>query len=393
MKKCGAKPIVDTYVQLAHALNTLQSREKHGSTPKATNILEIIDRLTSSDLQEWQQHKGIGVLLTVLKSSVLHHIDNPNTLVKLIEASKLVWEKSSPMGTLSKMSEEEKEKALTHYIFILSFSELESDWVHGYELVPLLLKKPSNEGRLAALRIAQKANNPDWAKEYWKLFGTVPFDWKASQLMLYILRNSSKHYFLASKILDEIITNYPSSSENKLPSKLYMMAIQSCFQMGRISEARSIFNKSKKDERIQFILSIRKALLDVYLRATEIRTDIHPDEIYLVIRELQVPTMLNKENDSLKEKLEFLHGVQKLVKWRLNTEPITKEIKEIVKEDLDFYKRWEDILRGKESLKRSENEMTTNELTRRIGERQEEKLFERRGSMTKRLSTGKRDKI
>src|SRR5437762_2702251 len=117
MKKCGAKPIIDTYVQMAHGLNTLHTRQKNSTPPRARYILELIERLTASNLPNWNQHKGIGVLLQVLKSSALRAKEDESsieTLLQLIDAANVVWKNSWPMNPDAAASE--KQFALSHYI-------------------------------------------------------------------------------------------------------------------------------------------------------------------------------------------------------------------------------------------------------------------------------------
>src|SRR5947207_4208652 len=110
MKKCGVKTSNNKYVQMAHGLITLNTRQKKSTPPRARYILELIERLTASNLPNWNQHKGIGVLLQVLKSSALRAKEDESsieTLLQLIEASIVVWNNSWPINPEAAASEQQ----------------------------------------------------------------------------------------------------------------------------------------------------------------------------------------------------------------------------------------------------------------------------------------------
>src|SRR4030095_12111208 len=105
MKKCGAPPNVDTYVQLAHSLNTLNLNQKNGTIPNVRHSLEIFERLQNNNLADWHLHGGIGIFLKTLHESAkgiktvpeIYH-KGDLLLLELLDSAKVVWKKASPIG-------------------------------------------------------------------------------------------------------------------------------------------------------------------------------------------------------------------------------------------------------------------------------------------------------
>src|SRR5579871_1197337 len=124
MKKCGVKPILDTYVQLAHGVATLQRIQSNSSPPKPRYILEIIRNM--DELDDWTSHKNIGILLTVLKTTAIN--STGTALLQIIDAARKVWEKTNPERFRSPRPEQELMRDLYHYLLILSMSPNHKDW-------------------------------------------------------------------------------------------------------------------------------------------------------------------------------------------------------------------------------------------------------------------------
>jgi hypothetical protein len=345
MKKCGAKPIVDTYVQLAHGLNSLYSRQRSGTPPKAQHTLDIIDRLNAHNLPNWSLHKGIGVLLQILKTTTVQVKPNdPETLIKLIEASKTVWEKSDPMGNMSKLTKIEKGMALTHFLFILSLSPNPGDWELAATLLPFLLQYPSAESRLTALRIARCKLDVALAKQYWDEFACLPFDARAAREYLIVLSSSTNDAETALAILDQIIKDSPG--QNVHP-KIYSLALSSCLSSANVQVALKIFERVQRDPVAQQDIRICQYFLETFLRATQrqyLREKHPPDFFYSIIRKLDAPSVLKRQDIPAKERIMFIHKIRRLIDWRMKQPSKEKGLRAVLIGDHRFYKRWQEII-------------------------------------------------
>jgi hypothetical protein len=345
MKKCGANPIVDTYVQLAHALNSLYSRRKAGTPPNAQHTLDIIDRLNASNLPNWFLHKGIGILLQILKTTAMQvKSNNPDTLLKLIEASKLVWGKSDPTGPLSKLAENEKEMALTHYLFILSLSPNPGDWELAVTLLPSLLKFPSTESRLTALRIARSKLDVALAKQYWDQFANLPFDSRAAREYLIILSSSTNDAETALVILDQVIEN---SADRSVHPKIYTLALSSCLPSANVEVALQISERLQQNPLAQQDFRICQYFLEIFLRAAQrryLREKYPPDFFYSIIRKLDAPHILKRQDVPAKDRIMFIHKIRKLIDWRMKQPIKEKGLRSVLTGDHRFYKRWQEII-------------------------------------------------
>lgn len=345
MKKCGAKPIVDTYVQLAHALNSLYSRQKTDTPPKAQHTLDIIDRLNKSNLPNWSLHKGIGVLLQILKTTTMQAAQNDQeALPKLIETSKLVWEKCDPMESGSKLAENEKEMALTHYLFILSLSQNPGDWELAITLLPFLLRYPSAESRLTALRIARCKRDVALAKQYWEQFANLPFDPRATREYLVILSSATNDAEAALVVLDQIIENSPNRDVHP---KIYSLALSSCLSSANVQVALQILGRLQQNPVAQKDFRICQFVLEIFLRATQrryLREKYPHDFFYSIIRKLDAPSILKREDIPAKDRIMFVHKIRKLIDWRMKQPSKEKGLRAILIGDLRFYKRWQEII-------------------------------------------------
>src|SRR5271155_3268832 len=155
MKKSGAIPNVNTYVELAHALNTLYTKQRGSTPPKPRRILSLIERLEAQNLPNWNQHKGFGVFFNVLHTaSISARESDPQHLSKLIEVAKMVWERADPLGPDSRLPEEEKRHAIVHFLNTLGLSPNREDVVKAADMLPQLSEFPDIHSRRCALRLA-----------------------------------------------------------------------------------------------------------------------------------------------------------------------------------------------------------------------------------------------
>ena len=357
MKKCGAKPIIDTYIQMAHSLNTLHSRQKSSTPPRARYILELIERLTTSNLPNWNQHKGIGVLLQVLKVSALHakaDTTSTETLQQLIDAAKLVWKNCWPMRPDATTSE--KQFALTHYLFILSLSPSEEDWIQASQVLPSILEYPSTESRLAALRVAQVSNNVPVAKEYWKHFANIPFDVRAAREYLIVLSRSPRNEEDALAVLDQYIDNVP---QDQVPARIFYLALRSCYNSTNVGIARKIYDRVIENPNVRLDFRIHQLLMDIHLRGTQlehqVRKESAPDWFYSIIRKMNVPDLLKLENIREEDRLEFIKKIQRFIEWR-SKQPTNVTMRAMLLGDTKFFHRWHGIIRNQSRKKETSGE-------------------------------------
>src|ERR1700736_1317486 len=114
MKKCGAKPILDTYVQLAFGVATMQSSQPNNVCQR--QILNIMERL--EPIKNWFEHKNIGIIMTILKNAAVRTEETAFA----VAAANILWTNSNPFSHETKMTDNEVEKYLTHYLLIMEIS-------------------------------------------------------------------------------------------------------------------------------------------------------------------------------------------------------------------------------------------------------------------------------
>lgn len=348
MKKCGATPNVDTYVQLAHALAKLQMIQKNSQPPSARHILHIVGWLKGHKNLDWAAHKGVGILLYVIKNCVLSSIRgeiqlSEDTQTKLLHAAKTVWQKSSPLKPASRMIPEDKLLAVQNYIRVMSISTEIQDLQELKALLPYLLTAPSKKGLLLALRVAQALNDPDLAVEYWKKFQNLPFNLRAAETCLIILSESA-HARDALQILDQCIA---ASEAHYIQPKIYALALFACLRLPSLDIAKQIYQRALKNPNARPDIGIHGSLLEAFIRGTENNWTLNkhsPDYFYSIIRMMDVPELMRTTDAPVRQRLKVISQIKRLILWRLK-QPMVKEMVDIIKGDLRFYKRWTKILR------------------------------------------------
>src|SRR5690242_18498054 len=97
MKKCGAKPNLDTFVQLARAIEVAQETQRNNPTPpSAAHIIKILEDMDV--IPDWTQHSSVGVFFGVIKNTMILNKNLPETTVnQLISAAHKVWSKTTPV--------------------------------------------------------------------------------------------------------------------------------------------------------------------------------------------------------------------------------------------------------------------------------------------------------
>ena len=346
MKKAGAKPILDTYVQLAHCINTLQRLQKGKTPPKVRYTLDIVARL--GDFDDWSEHKGIGIFMTLVAKACLRismASEEEGVLPPLIEAGKKVWEKTNPFDHGTKLTEEDKERLLTHYLFVLSLSSNNEDLNTAVNLLPRALEFPSTESRRSALRIALSLNDSEMAKYYWQKFITVKFDEISAILYLRILSQGfySKD---AADILDQLIALKPSYKPH---AKIYLLALLSCLRLPNLNTAMRIYDKVLDNPTAKEDFRINDLMLRIFARGTQSDYALRkhkPDYIYSILRTLDMPRLMKRTDVSSGERLQLVQKAKQLISWRSNSPNISTVEHQVVEGDFKFYERWEKIIRN-----------------------------------------------
>ena len=308
MKKCGAKPIDDTYVQLAHALNSSQARSGH-PTQLTSPVLQLIEKLPS--IEDWTAHKGTPILLTIISNVLLsqQNLSTPqdqSILEKLRQAGKSVWTLIDPFTKQTVLDDLQKEAALTHYLLILTLTSQKEDLKQEVQsLLPLLKQFQSVESRYAAMRVAQKLQDSDMAINYWNSFSKkVPLDLKSSILYLRILSKSKKSKE-STQILQKIITLDEKSPTKSPNPKHFLLAIFSC--MSYIPNLGSVFKLlelSSLYPQVKLNIPVNQAILNSFVRATKVEaaTKRHsPEFIYGIIRKLDMPSLLKQRDTPIED--------------------------------------------------------------------------------------------
>ena len=338
MKKCGTESIIDTYVQLAHAVNTMQSTKPL----KPRYILEIIKRLADRNIPDWSSHKGIGVLLQVLKSTATYCKTEALYSMRLgevVDAAKVVWKMSDPFHLNSQVSEYEKVKAITHYLYILSLSPRQDDWSSGALILPRLLAYRDSEIRLAAFRIIERLEDPSMAIQYWQHFSDLPFDSRACRAYMKALSRSGNHCREAIDALDLWISNAP---KNSLPAKVYCLALSSCIRMPNPHYALQIYERLRKNPFVKADVQFHKYLLAVFISAAQsvYHTKIYsPDFLYSVIKEVDIPSLMRAPSIPRSDKEVLISKAFQLLHWRISVENDPK-VRNQLEADKHFYKQW-----------------------------------------------------
>jgi hypothetical protein len=334
MKKCGAKPILDTYVQLAYGLATLQRQRPE--TLKSRQIVDIIDKLETVD--ECSQHKGIGILMTVLKNTALQAQDP----TPIVTAAKKLWAKSNPFDHETAMPDNEIEMYLTHYLLIMDISSTPQDWKDAALLLPHLLKHKSSESRIAALRIARRLHNEKMAIQYWNSFA-LPFDKRAGSLYLRILSRGK-----SSDIVYGLLLKFP---EEERKASVYMLALLPCLHEPNLDIALRIYDLVKTSPMAQYDVPIHDLMMKILLRATERmeRRERHsPEKVYGVLRKMNLPGLLKLKDVPADTRLALIASAKRLVLWRHDQKMTTKD-RGLIEGDAAFFKRWEKIIKNQVS--------------------------------------------
>jgi hypothetical protein len=335
MKKSGGKPILDTYVQLAFGVATMLSR-RPDKTPSARHILSILERLEHID--DWSQHKLIGVFMTVLKATALH-TEEP---AKVIAAAKRVWEKSDPFDHPTTMTPDEVEKFLTHYLMIMEISTDRNDWNYASGLLHHLVQYPSAESRLSALRIARRCNDSIMAKHYWHKFIRVPFDKRAglSYLRILSLGKDSKE---ALAVLEQLLPYDPSAIN-------FMQALLPCVRQPNVDIAKRILDLVYKNPAARRDIPIHSLMLKILLRATMLPQHRPPNHIYGVLKKMNLPDLLKLKDVPADIRLGLIELIKPLIAWRKD-QRMSELDRKLIEGDQVFFMRWEEIIRNENKAK------------------------------------------
>ena len=352
MKKSGAVPTVNTYVELAHALNTVYSKQKYSTPPKARRILTLLERLDAQNLPDWGKHKGIGVFLNVLYSAAKNAREfDPEELYPLVNAAKSVWDRADPLRPNSPLSDSEKEHALVHFLDTLRLSRNQEDLQKAADMLPQLAKFPSILSRRCALRIAEKFPRAILAKQYWKHFSHLPYDQSSSELYLFNLSKSENNADEALQTISDMLEKSP----NGILAKNYVNALLCCVQPPNIDVARSIYQHFCKDPKLSEDFGVHKLLVGIFrkaLRFPHILKTHPPEKIYSIIREIQFPRLLSRKDIDSDVRITLLNRILEIMDWRFKGH-LDDATRQFVAGDLKFARRWRAIINNEDKTEKT----------------------------------------
>lgn len=360
-------PTVNTYVELAHALNTLYSKQKDSTPPKARRILTLLERLDAQNLPDWGKHKGIGVFLNVLYSAAKNAREfDPEELYPLVSAAKSVWDRADPLGPNSPLSDSEKEHAVVHFLDILRLSRNQEDLQKAADMLPQLAKFPSTLSRRCALRIAEKFPQAILAKQYWKHFSHMPFDQTSSELYLFNLSKSENNADEALQTISDMLEKSPDG----IRAKNYVNALLCCVRPPNIDAARSIYQHICKDPKLSEDFGVHKLLLDIFRKALwypHILKTHPPEKIYSIIREIQFPRLLSRKDIDSDVRMALLNKILEIMEWR-SKGSLDDATRQIVAGDLKFARRWRDIINNEDETKKTHQDSGEIDSSSSIGQ-------------------------
>jgi hypothetical protein len=355
MKKCGVKPIVDTYIQLAHGVCTLQKLQRKGTPPKPRYILEILSHI--DELEGWASHKNVGVLFAALANTARDvNRERTDILEQLAEAAHILWENVYPDLPMTSRNKEDIEYDLNHYILVLSMSPKSTDWMKGRSLLPYLKKLPSISSRHNALRIAACLRDQNLAKEFWEYFNKVPFHAETTLTYLRILSKTAD-VKEATNVLDYYIENV--KPEYPRPPA-YVFALLSAAFLPNLDGAMRIYKRIRQNPNLRDDFPLHALLLNIFRSATTSeysRKKQKPEFIYAILRTLKMPDLLRRTDIAQEKRLDLIKQAQKIITWRLEDDTLREDERHMLVGDEKFYERWEGIIMNEGKKKDGENDV------------------------------------
>lgn len=346
MKKIGIEPILDTHVQMAFGICTLQKLQRSSSPPKPRWILDVVRRIEEMD---YWKHKGIGVLLAALANTAreVDHKDE-QTISVLVENAKKVWQKIYPKDDKTENLPAQFTDDLNHYILILSMSSRESDWKIGEKLLPRLPKFPSLACRHNALRIANRLKDQNLAKHYWHLFADQPFQPSATLTYLRILSvtyDAKEAYDTLCYYIDNVKPEFPKIGA-------YVYALIACARLPNLETATRVYKKISENPETKQDFKIQALFFDIFNKATISPYALKkhtPTYIYSVLRLMDLPSLLRRRDVPARRRLFLLEDIVYFIQWRLKAGRFkANDPEEVVKGDMKFYMRWQGIIKNQD---------------------------------------------
>jgi len=333
--------------------------------PSPTSVLQLIEKLPS--IQDWTAHKGTAIFLRLIaKELIVRERIGPSSsssleaeiLEKLVQAGESVWTLIDPFSQQTRLDEEMKSFALTHYLFILNFS-LKEDWFKRKvtPLLPLLEQFPTPESRYAALRVAHRLGDLQLAIKYWETFADVPPDPKSAALFLRIT-SANKQPKETLQALTTIIELNPKQPPDL---KYVILALSSCFTYPPdVDSIRKVFKAVSRYPSVKGCLDLYQMVFEYFLRATVEKDFVRrraPGLVYGMIRKLEIASLLGKRQGPLQKRLELIQTVLKVMDRRLQVckEAMAVPGKDTSRErealrkaqilkDQFFFRRWIEIM-------------------------------------------------
>ena len=351
MKKCGAKPIVDTYVQMAHAINTFNANRPETVPASITSTLELTTRFLRENFRNPRAHKGIGILLAILRSASLSAFEKRDIdkQKQLRDTAKLIWDVASPDPT-STMPEEEIQRALQNYSSMLELSPEKRDWEQAADLLTRLAKlPPSNISRNIAIAIARKLRDLEIAEPFWKTLPNEKYDPKIPQLQLLLLskpETSDPKRALAA--LDAIIADQPVG-QPPVHVKHYILALLSCIPEADVHIAWQIYERMQQNPIVKHDFAPHSLFFDIFVRARRIwkHQQYTLGAIYKPVFSSNLSRFFDDDTLTVHQRFEFAQKFIKLIGWRLKQHFEDEKYREQVQGDFRRFKGLEEYFKRK----------------------------------------------
>ena len=344
-------PIVDTYVQMAHAINTSNANRPETVPASIKSTLELTTRFLHEKFQKARAHKGIGILFAVLRSASLSALEKRdiNQQNQIRETAKSIWDVAGPDPT-STMPEEEIQRALQNYISILDLSPEKMDWEQAANLLPRLAKlPPSNISRNIAIAIARKLRNLELAEPFWQTLPNEKYDPKIPHLQLLLLskpETSDPKRALAA--LDAIIADQPVG-QPPVHVKHYILALLSCIPEADVHIAWQIYERMQQNPIVKHDFAPHSLFFDIFIRARHIwkHQQYTLGAIYKPVFSSNLSRFFDDDTLTVHQRFEFAQKFIKLIGWRLKQPFDDEKYREKVQGDFRRFKELEQYFKRK----------------------------------------------
>ena len=363
MKKCGAKPIVDTYVQLAHAINTLNTHRPEGTSVNIKSTLTLITRFIDETFstRDINSHRGIGVFFAILRSAVLAAVDGKQSdeRERIVDAARWIWDVGGPYTKDSKMHDDDIHRALQNYLCILKASEVKEVWKIAATLLPRLLAfPPSNISRNIAISLGLQLKDSSIVEPFWRqtTLPKIPLpegaqfqdDRNTQMELVFFSQPELADPKRALAALNALIADIPPGSP-PLPTKHFVLALLSCIPSADVHVAWSIYRLMSINPIARHDFGAHALLLDIFARARYIwrQRQYTAGAIYKPVFSSDISRFFDDESVTVQDRYDLARKFIKIIGWRLNQPFSDSKYRERVERDYEQYKKLEEEFKRK----------------------------------------------